>query len=86
MTFPANPSERLPRADHNRRLGLGLDKTTFADVAQVTERQLTHYEMTHPGDDFDATVAARVGNALERLEAALPNSEPAGINRLSWRG
>jgi hypothetical protein len=69
MTFPANPTERSPKGDHNRRLALGMDRQPFADEAGITVDQLTLYEMTLPDNPFDAAVAQRVGAALERLEA-----------------
>ena len=75
MVYPNDPSERQPKGDHNRRLSLGLDADAFAAEAGVTVEALREYEMTAPDHDFDVEVAQRVGEALERLEAILPNSE-----------
>ena len=75
MTFPANPRERSPKGDHNRRLALGLDLDQFAMEAGVTAKQLKDYEMTLPDDDFDLDVAQRVGAALDRLEASPPTQK-----------
>lgn len=69
MTFPANPAERSPKGDHNRRLALGTDIEEFAANAGVTVGELKHYELTAPDDTFDQTVAQKVGAELERLEA-----------------
>lgn len=75
MTIPANPAERQPKGDHNRRLGLGLDPETFAAEAGITVEQLRDYENTWPDHEFDPFVAERIGRALERLEQVMPNSE-----------
>lgn len=75
MVYPNDPSDRQPKGDHNRRLSLGLDADAFAAEAGVTVDALREYEMTAPDHDFDVEVAQRVGEALERLEAILPNSE-----------
>jgi transcriptional regulator with XRE-family HTH domain len=74
VSFPQDPSERQPKGDHNRRLALGLKLEEFAAEAGVTPEALREYEMTSPDHDFDVEVAHRVGDALERLEAVLPNS------------
>ena len=71
MTFPADPHERSPKGDHNRRLALGMDLDTFAAEATVTPEELRGYEFTPPDGHFDLSTAQRVGDALERLEAAL---------------
>ena len=76
------PSERQPKGDHNRRLVLGIDPDAFAAEAGVTTEQLREYERTSPDHRFDAEVARRVGETLDRLEGVLPNfettrSEPA---------
>lgn len=68
-------TERQPKGDHNRRLSLGLDPDQFAAEAGISTEQLRDYERTAPDHKFDAAVAARVGAALERLEARLPNSQ-----------
>lgn len=68
-------TERQPKGDHNRRLSLGLDPDQFAAEAGISTEQLRDYERTGPDHRFDAAVAARVGAALERLEARLPNSQ-----------
>lgn len=85
MTLPIAPAERQPKGDHNRRLSLGLDPEQFATAAGVTVEALGEYERTGPDHDFDLVVAQRVGEALERLEHLLPNSEAAGVN-LSLEG
>lgn len=74
MSFPQNPSERQPKGDHNRRLSLGLELEEFAAEAGVTPEALRQYETTSPDHDFEVEVAHRVGEALERLEAVLPNA------------
>jgi hypothetical protein len=76
------PTERQPKGDHNRRLALVIDPDAFAAEAGVTTEQLREYERTSPDHRFDAAVAQRVGETLDRLEAVLPNfettrSEPA---------
>ena len=70
-----DPAARQPKGDHNRRLGLGLDPDHFAAEAGVTVAELRDYEETPPDGSFDDEVARRVGAALDRLEAVLPNSE-----------
>ncbi|WP_197279418.1 DUF2934 domain-containing protein [Devosia sp. A16] len=82
MTFPANPAERQPKGDHNRRLSLGLDPESFAAAAGITVEELKDYENTWPDHEFSPMVAERVGEALERLENQLPNSEAAGIRQV----
>lgn len=58
-----------PKADHDRRLALGLDPRTVAEAAGISVDQLTDYEGTWPTYAFDAEVAMRVKEALHRLEA-----------------
>jgi hypothetical protein len=82
MTFPTDPAQRQPKGDHNRRLSLGLDPEQFAAAAGITVDELRDYENTWPDHEFSPMIAERVGEALERLEAALPNSEAAGIRRI----
>lgn len=74
MSFE-DPTRRQPKGDHNRRLSLGLDPDDFAAEAGVTTEELREYERTAPDHRFDPSVAARVGNALDRLEKVLPNSQ-----------
>jgi len=83
MTFPANPTQRQPKGDHNRRLSLGLDPAEFAAAAGITVEELRDYENTWPDHQFSPMIAERVGEALERLEAVFPNSEAAGIRQLT---
>lgn len=68
MTFPSNPAERSPKGDHNRRLGLGIDRDVFAAEAGVTMEELRDYEETGPDGRFDLSIAQRVGRALEMME------------------
>jgi hypothetical protein len=75
MTYPANPGERVPKGDHNRRLALGLEPEALAAEAGVTVEQLREYENTWPDHEFDLSVAERIGAALERLEANPPPSQ-----------
>lgn len=75
MTFPTDPSRRMPKGDHNRRLALGLEPEQFAAEAGITTEALRQYELTSPDQDFDLEVARRVGEALERLEANPPPSQ-----------
>lgn len=81
MTIPADPAERQPKGDHNRRLSLGLDPEQFATAAGITVEELRDYENTWPDHEFSPMIAQRVGEALERLEEVLPNSEAAGIRQ-----
>lgn len=69
MTFPANPAERSPKGDHNRRLALAIDPDVFAAEAGITTEQLRTYEQTGPDEKFDPLIADRVGQALEMMEA-----------------
>lgn len=85
MTLPIAPAERQPKGDHNRRLSLGLEPEQFAAAAGITVEALREYERTGPDRHFDLVVAQRVGEALDRLEQRLPNSEAAGVN-LSLEG
>jgi hypothetical protein len=71
MVFPANPYERSPKGDHNRRLSLGIDAAEFAATAGVSLDELKHYEFADVEEISDPTVADRVGRALERLEASV---------------
>lgn len=71
MTFPANPTERSPKGDHNRRLSLGIEADAFAVAAGVSSEELRHYEFANVDDTPDPVVAERVGRALERLEASV---------------
>ena len=75
------PTERQPKGDHNRRLALGIDPDAFAAEAGVTTEQLREYERTSPDHRFDAAVAQRVGETLDRLEAVLPNFETTRAKR-----
>ncbi len=68
-------SSRQPKGDQNRRVAMGLDPDQFAAEAGITTEQLRDYERTSPDHRFDADVAERVGAALDRLEAKLPNFE-----------
>lgn len=77
---------RQPKGDHNRRLSLGIDAARFADEAGISLEALKDYETTGPDHRFDAHVAQRVGETLDRLETILPNSQtgrqrPAGMAR-----
>lgn len=83
MTFPADPTQRQPKGDHNRRLSIGLDVEQFAAAAGITVDELRDYENTSPDHTFSPMIAERVGEALERLEALLPNSEAAGIRQIT---
>lgn len=85
MTFPIDPAQRQPKGDHNRRLSLGLDPEQFALAAGITVDELRDYENTWPDHEFSPMIAQRVGEALERLELELPNSEAAGIQQLQDR-
>jgi hypothetical protein len=69
MAFPSNPGDRSPKGDHNRRLSLGIDPEEFAAQAGITYNELHRYESTPPDEVFDAEIAQRVGETLERLEA-----------------
>jgi hypothetical protein len=82
MTFPTDPAQRQPKGDHNRRLSLGLDPEQFAAAAGITVEELRDYENTWPDHEFSPMIAQRIGEALERLEAMLPNSEAAGIRQI----
>jgi len=75
MTFPADPAQRQPKGDHNRRLALGLEPEAVAAEAGVTVEQLRDYERTGPDQEFDLDVAQRVGAALERIEANPPPTQ-----------
>jgi len=75
-----DPARRQPKGDHNRRLAMGLEPEQFAAEAGVTPEALRQYELTSPDQDFDVDVARRVGDALDRLEQVLPNSEAGGNN------
>lgn len=80
MTFPADPAERSPKGDHNRRLALGLEIEELAFHAGVSVDELRDYEFTPPDGKFDITVAGRVGSALERLEAVIePKVDQGGV-------
>ena len=78
MTIPANPAERQPKGDHNRRIALGFDINQFAVEAGITTDQLHQYETTAPDHDFDVEVAEMVGIALDRLEAARRTAQEDG--------
>ena len=79
MTFPANPQERSPKGDHNRRLSLGLDSDEFAATAGVSTDALRAYEFADVDGTYDLDVAERVGLALERLERNIrPKVENGG--------
>ena len=80
MTFPADPAERSPKGDHNRRLALGLEIEELAFHAGVSVDELRDYEFTPPDGKFDITVAERVGSALERFEAVIePKVDQGGV-------
>lgn len=68
-------SDRQPKGDHNRRLALGMDIDAFASAAGITSEELREYEQTWPDHEFDLAVAAKVGAALERLEADPPATQ-----------
>ena len=70
MTFPSDPHQRSPKGDHNRRLALGLELDEFAAQAGASVEEVRDYEFTPPDGHFDISVAQRVGDALERLEAS----------------
>lgn len=72
---PDGGAEREPIGDHARRLSLGMDIEQFAAEAGVTPDALRGYELTPAGTAFDLEVAARVGSALERLEANPPPTQ-----------
>ncbi|MDB5542192.1 MAG: hypothetical protein JWQ89_3919 [Devosia sp.] len=86
MTIPSDPAQRQPKGDHNRRLSLGIDPEQFAAAAGISVEELRDYENTWPDHAFSPMIAQRVGEALERLEEVLPNSEAAGIRRIQEGG
>ncbi|MBK1795824.1 hypothetical protein JHL21_15115 [Devosia sp. WQ 349] len=69
MGFIISAFNRHPKGDHNRRVALGIDAEDFARHAGITAEELHEYEFTAPDHKFDPEVAARVGEALEELEA-----------------
>jgi len=69
MTFPANPAERSPKGDHNRRLALGIDAEVFAARVGISVEELHEYEATAPDHGFSDWIADKVGAALELAEA-----------------
>ncbi len=71
MTFPANPVERFPKGDHNRRIALDIGREAFAAEAGLSPEQVRRYEETPPDGDFDIIVAQRYGETLERLEGLI---------------
>jgi hypothetical protein len=87
VTDHQDPLTRQPKGDHNRRLSLGVNVEQFAAEAGITVESLEEYERTGPDHRFDVKVAKRVGEALDRLEAILPNSQTgrqrpaAGVHR-----
>ncbi len=70
MTYPADPHDRLPRGDKNRRLSLDVSREEMAEAAGIAVEQLHEYEHTQPHQRFSFAIARRVGAALERLEAS----------------
>ncbi len=68
MTFPHDPRNRLPRADKNRRLSLGVTREEMAAAVGVTIERLHDYEHTQGERHFSFALARRVGIALEELE------------------
>ena len=93
MTFPANPAERSPKGDHNRRLSLGLDADDFAAQAGITSQELHDYESTGPDHEFRADIAEAVGRTLEFAEARTtgvvdngPNPIPTLAERVRHQG
>lgn len=83
MTFPIDPTERSPKGDHNRRLSLGIEAAEFAATAGVTPDELRAYEFTNVEGSYDLDIAERVGQALERLEAAIEPKVDNGQRPLS---
>ena len=69
MTYPADPTQRFPKGDHNRRLALEIDPDVFAAEAGITTEELRTYELSPPEGPFDLVVAEKVGRALEMMEA-----------------
>lgn len=69
--------DRQPKADHNRRLALGLDVDAFAAEAGLSADELRDYEQTWPDHEFDTEVARKVGTALARLEQTPPPTQTA---------
>ena len=80
MTFPANPAERSPKGDHNRRLALGLDADHFAALAGVSVEELHEYESTGPDQSFSDWIADKVGAALEVAESRMTGKVDNGPN------
>ena len=80
MTFPADPRDRSPKGDHNRRLALGLEIEELAFHANISVDELRDYEFTPPDGKFSSDIAERVGIALERLEAVVePKVDQGGV-------
>ena len=69
MTFPADPTQRFPKGDHNRRLALELDPDVFAAEAGITTEELRAYELSPPEGPFDPVVAEKIGRTLEVMES-----------------
>lgn len=75
LAFAVEAHDRQPKGDHNRRLALGLDADAFAAEANITADELRDYEGTWPDHEFDHSVAARIGTALDRLERDPPPTQ-----------
>lgn len=82
MSTPTDPVEREPRGDRNRRISLGLEPEQFAAEAGISVDDLRAYESAADDHMFSPIIAQRVGEALDRLEQVLPNSEAGGVRQM----
>ena len=82
MSNSTDPALREPRGDRNRRISLGLEPEQFAAEAGISVDDLRAYENAADDHMFSPTIAQRVGEALDRLEQVLPNSEAGGVRQM----
>jgi transcriptional regulator with XRE-family HTH domain len=77
--MPDNPirlTERSPAEDRGRRERLGISVDDLAAQAGITPQELSTYEQAKSADDVNMSIAYKIGDVLDALEAEEPGEHP----------
>ena len=73
---PITLTDRTPSGDRDRRERLGISVDDLAAQAGISTQELTSYEHAKSADDVNMSIAYKIGDALDALEAAEPEDHP----------
>jgi len=75
MVTPITITDRSPAMDRDRRERLGVSVDDLASQAGITPQELSTYEQAKSEADGDLTIAMKVSDALDALEAETDEPE-----------